>query len=58
MLKLEPDELEEDEEPATADVGDAIGDQTTADPMNRLHRQLFGGLDGHEAHGTGNGCRG
>jgi hypothetical protein len=32
------------------DEPDAIGDQTTADPMNRLHRQLFGGLDGHEAH--------
>jgi Putative transposase len=25
-------------------------DQATANPMNRLHRQLFGGLDRHEAH--------
>ena len=37
----------------TADLIDephAISDQSTANPMNRLHRQLFGGLDGHEAH--------
>jgi hypothetical protein len=32
------------------DEPDAIGDQATANSMNRLHRQLFGGLDGHEAH--------
>src|SRR5580700_3162851 len=32
------------------DEPDAISDQATANPMNRLHRQLFGGLDGHEAH--------
>jgi hypothetical protein len=32
------------------DEPDAIRDQATANPMNRLHRQLFGGLDGHEAH--------
>ena len=32
------------------DEPDAIGDQTTADPMNRRHRRLFGGLDGHETH--------
>ena len=37
----------------TADLIDepnAISDQATANPMNRLHRQLFGGLDRHEAH--------
>src|SRR6202020_2371120 len=32
------------------DEPDAISDQATANPMNRLHRQLFGGLDRHEAH--------
>jgi hypothetical protein len=32
------------------DQPDAIRDQATANPMNRLHRQLFGGLDRHEAH--------
>ena len=32
------------------DEPDAIGNQATANPMNRLHRQLFGGLDRHEAH--------
>jgi hypothetical protein len=32
------------------DEPDAIRNQTTAYPMNRLHRQLFGGLNRHEAH--------
>jgi hypothetical protein len=32
------------------DESDAIRNQTTANPVNRLHRQLFGGLDRHEAH--------
>jgi hypothetical protein len=32
------------------DEPDAVGNQATANPMNRLHRQLFGGLDRHEAH--------
>jgi hypothetical protein len=32
------------------DESDAIRDQTAANPMNRLHRQLFGGLDRHKAH--------
>src|SRR5580692_10438247 len=32
------------------DEPDAISDQATADPMNRLHRQLRGRLDRHEAH--------
>jgi hypothetical protein len=28
------------------DEPDAVSNQATANPMNRLHRQLFGGLDG------------
>jgi len=32
------------------DEPDAISNQATANPMNRLHRQLFGGPDRHEAH--------
>jgi hypothetical protein len=32
------------------DEPDAIGNQATANPMNSLHRQLLGRLDGHEAH--------
>ena len=32
------------------DEPDAIGDHATTNPMDGLHRQLFGGLDGHEAH--------
>ena len=32
------------------DEPDAIGNQATANPMNCLHRQLLGRLDGHEAH--------
>ena len=32
------------------DEFDAIRDQAAANPMNRLHRQLFSGLDRHKAH--------
>jgi hypothetical protein len=32
------------------DEPDAISNQATANPMKGLHGQLFGGLDGHEAH--------
>ena len=32
------------------DEPDAISNQATANPMNGLLGQLFGGLDGHEAH--------
>jgi hypothetical protein len=32
------------------DEPDPISDQATANPMDRLHCQLFGGLDRHKAH--------
>jgi hypothetical protein len=36
--------------PILIDQPDAISHKSIANPMNRLHRQLLGGLDRHEAH--------